>query len=122
MGPMVPAKPAKALKLIADKPNRFFWYQKKVNLKDDLLVGPFDFEGEANHIAPQTWTKLKDTAEAMQVDVSNLNRKIPLDGKGGSADREGQAYFSRRWYEADGQDVEAEECQATSDASNLSPK
>lgn len=50
------------------------WYQKKINLLTDALVGPFDFariNSESHRILPQTWSSLRQEANPKEVNLIN---------------------------------------------------
>ena len=73
-GATVPCSPAKAHKLLEKE--RYRWYQKEVNIAEDAIYGPFNFEPRYR-IPDAAWQKLKDMANEANVDISTVDRVQP---------------------------------------------
>ena len=43
-GKTIIARPDKATNMLKRQPHRYAWYQKEVNIIEDAVSGPFDFE------------------------------------------------------------------------------
>ena len=64
------------------KKTKCVWYQQKVSLFAEHIVGPFDFvtiNKELHRISPSVWNQLRMYANTTQVDLLNLDRVEPLD-------------------------------------------
>ena len=75
LGRMCFLTPAKATRQEVERQGWAF-YEWDVNLASDLIVGPFDLCTINNipfRISEQVWTKLKDAADPLNIDVSNLD-------------------------------------------------
>ena len=62
--------------------NKWVWYQQKINLFADHIVGPFDFvtiNNKTHHISQMTWDQFRARADPLQVDLLNLDRVEPLN-------------------------------------------
>jgi hypothetical protein len=78
MGPIVPTKPVKVEHLLSTKPFRYMWYQDTINLFENSIVGPFDFED--GFIVPAAmWQALLAKAKDSNLYVGTVNRVVPLD-------------------------------------------
>ena len=80
LGRMRPIAPHKATRQLLKKHNWAF-YEWDVNLCQDLLTGPFEFEiinNEPFRIPGQVWKDLREQAVLAGVDTSDLNKVIPL--------------------------------------------
>jgi hypothetical protein len=78
MGPIVPTTPVKVERLLATKPHRYMWYQDTINLFENKIVGPFDFE--PGHLVPEAaFAKLLSVAKDLDIYVGALKRVVPLD-------------------------------------------
>ena len=73
MGAMRPVRPVKAHNLVAEHKG-YAGYQLKVNLREDLLVGPFDFMKKTqptmrDHLISDTeWVRLKQWRQTVDVE------------------------------------------------------
>ena len=82
LGAMQIVKPSKCLeagKFLEKK--KWVWYQQKVNLFADHIVGPFDFaiiNGEPYRVSPDTWSQFRSKADASEVNLLNLDTQDPL--------------------------------------------
>ena len=77
---MVSIRPQRAHKIVRERPI-YAWYQRKVNIAEDRLVGPFDFftDGQGRKIYKITeehWTALQ--AWNQTVDTTNIEEKHML--------------------------------------------
>ena len=74
-----PSKCLEAGKYLEKK--KWVWYQQKVNLFADHIVGPFDFaiiNGEPYRVSPDTWSQFRSKADASEVNLLNLDTQDPL--------------------------------------------
>ena len=104
MGPIVPMKPGKVGKLLLDKPHRYMWYQDTINLFQNRVVGPFDFE-DGHRVPAAVWTELLKKAPDHNLYVGAVNRVVPLDKpdeEDVSKERTMQHYLALRWNIMDG--------------------
>jgi hypothetical protein len=80
MGDMVMFRPARVNKILNKKNSKWVWYQRPINLMDDLVAGPFDFtpisttNPEHNRIPITMWNQL--LTHDNKVDTSDLHRPI----------------------------------------------
>jgi hypothetical protein len=82
-GAIVMVRPNKVDKLLAKKPYTRGWYQDKVNLAEDGIVGPFNFDtinGKANRITPKYWTELLQAAKEHDLYALDIKKVIPIPG------------------------------------------
>ena len=79
-GDMCIIKPEKAEDTIRRNPRTRAWYELEINLAEDGLIGPFDFEAN-HHIGKKVWDSLKAEAELHEVDVGDLDRIVPIGGQ-----------------------------------------
>jgi hypothetical protein len=80
LGPMRPISPHKAARSYINKQGWTF-YEWDTNLLTDILVGPFDLEiinGEPDRVPKRVWDELVLQAGPQKVDISNLDRVVPL--------------------------------------------
>ena len=80
LGAMKPMRPSKCIESVLARRD-LFWYQRKINLFADYIVGPFNFftDGkETHHIHPSIWNELRSKADPAEVDVLTIDRKVPL--------------------------------------------
>ena len=76
-GDMVIVRPDKVDKTIEKNPRTRAWYELQINLAEDGIIGPFDFE--PNHrIGDIIWSNLTTEAELHDIDTSDLDKIIPL--------------------------------------------
>ena len=104
MGPIVPVKPVKVGKLLTDKPHRYMWYQDTINLFQNRVVGPFDFEA-GNRVPDAVWKELLSKAQDLNLYVGAVNRVVALDKpdeQDVSKRTTIQSYMSLRWNTMDG--------------------
>jgi hypothetical protein len=81
-GAMILVHPQKTEKFLNKNPSRYFWYQDTVNLRDNLISGPFNFETDPMYTIPETaWKELEDKAPEMEIQDLDLNRINPLPQK-----------------------------------------
>ena len=74
-------KPEKVQDILAKRPYTRGWYQLEMNLAEDGIVGPFDFEtidGERYRIGENRWTTLLNLSEIENVDTDDVNTRVPL--------------------------------------------
>jgi hypothetical protein len=80
LGPMRPISPHKASRSYITKQGWTF-YEWDTNLLTDMLVGPFDLttiNGEPDRVPKLIWDELVLQADLHDVDISNLDRVVPL--------------------------------------------
>lgn len=80
LGPMRPISPHKASRSYITKQGWAF-YEWDTNLLTDMLVGPFDLatiNGEPDRVPKQIWDELVLQAQHQNIDISDLDRVIPL--------------------------------------------
>ncbi|HSN22649.1 MAG TPA: hypothetical protein VLS45_00540, partial [Methylomicrobium sp.] len=80
LGCIRPISPHKATKEYL-KQRKWVFYEWDVDLRSDLLVGPFNFEtinGEPFRIPKSVWNKLANMKTVPDLNVSDMNRVIPL--------------------------------------------
>jgi hypothetical protein len=80
LGPMRPISPHKASRSYVNERGWTF-YEWDTNLLTDMLVGPFDLttvNGESDRVPKQIWDELVLQAEHQDIDISTLDRVVPL--------------------------------------------
>ena len=77
LGVMCVIRPNKAEETVRNNPRTRAWYKLEINLAEDALVGPFDFASN-QQIDEIVWEKLKEEAQQRDVDISDLDKVIPL--------------------------------------------
>ena len=77
LGSMCSVRPNQAEDLIRAYPRTRAWYELDINLAEDGLVGPFNFDSNYR-INEKVWTLLKEEAELQDVDTDDLEQIIPL--------------------------------------------
>lgn len=80
LGPMRVVRPSAQLETKLQK-NKWFWYEQKINLFSEHIVGPFNFvkiNNESHHVDPLIWQQLRRSVDQALVDISNLDRIEPL--------------------------------------------
>ena len=84
LGAMIVTTPDKVDNLLRRNPHTRAWYELKINLAEDGLVGPFNF-GKERTIPEEAWKALREEATTIaeednkQLDVTDLDRIIPLN-------------------------------------------
>ena len=76
-------RPNKVDKILAKKPFTRWWYQHEVNIAEDGIVGPFNFDtmsGEANRITQKYWTELLEAAKEQDIHATNIKKVTPIPG------------------------------------------
>jgi hypothetical protein len=81
-GPVLMVKPAK-WPSFKNTPQgmKYGWYQRKVDLSRQRLVGPFNFskiDGISDRISSDIWTSLQEQAQLKGIDTSEINKISPL--------------------------------------------
>jgi hypothetical protein len=82
MGAMITIRPIRVEKLLENRGDRFTWYQDKVNLDEQLIVGPFNFQRitkdnkEYNRVPASRWNMLRQFHS--QVEVTDIDEIRPL--------------------------------------------
>jgi hypothetical protein len=74
-------RPEKVDKLLASKPSTRGWYQDDINIAEDKIVGPFDFEqiDRTPHRIPERhWNSLIKESLHNNIDVTDVNKVTPL--------------------------------------------
>jgi hypothetical protein len=82
-GDIIVLKPSKAEETLRKRPHTRGWHQGKMNLADDALVGPFNFETNqgGNRLIPKSkWTALEELEEVRdgQINIEDINQIHPL--------------------------------------------
>jgi hypothetical protein len=82
-GDIIVLRPSKVEETLRKKPYTRGWYQGKVNLADNGLVGPFNFatkQGSSHLIPKAIWTALEDLEEVKDglIDIRDINQMHPL--------------------------------------------
>ena len=80
LGAMRVLKPSNSIDIRLQK-EKWVWYQKKLNLLAEQIVGPFDFvtiNKEPHRIPRWVWNYLHTQADSKRIDVSNVDRVEPL--------------------------------------------
>jgi hypothetical protein len=80
LGPMRPISPHKASRSYINKQGWTF-YEWDTNLLNDMIVGPFNLttvNGEPDRVPKQIWDELVLQADHQEIDISNLDRVVPL--------------------------------------------
>jgi hypothetical protein len=71
---MIMVGPTQVEKFLEKNDTKYFWYQMEVNLRDDMIVGPFEFEREPMWTIPnQAWETLIARATEMEIEPQNMN-------------------------------------------------
>ena len=81
LGAMRPMRPSGTMDNKLHK-NNWAWYQQKIHLFADHVVGPFDFvtiNNKTHHISSTVWDLFRAQADPLQVDLLNLDRVEPLN-------------------------------------------
>ena len=73
-GATIPIRPSKVDKVLNTPPYKYAWYQKEVNLAEDGITGPFEFDKDYT-IPTQIWNEVIMTAPTMKVNVTNITQK-----------------------------------------------
>jgi hypothetical protein len=74
LGPMIQVRLTKVEEWLERKAARYIWYQDTLNLANDMVTGPFEFDKERmNHIPEEEWKKLLGKAEEYQIDATDVN-------------------------------------------------
>jgi hypothetical protein len=82
-GDIIMLRPNKVDEVLAKRQYTRGWYQGKVNLAEQAIIGPFNFsidQNEQNRIHPDTWQELEECEEVKtgNVDIRDLNRVTRL--------------------------------------------
>ena len=64
-------RPGKVNNFLKLKIETHAWYQKKINLAETSITGPFDFD-PSYHISTRIWTIIKSTGAQHQIDASKI--------------------------------------------------
>jgi hypothetical protein len=77
-------RPQKVGQVLKNQPHLYGWYQQNLNLHEETIHGPFNFERRHNDIAytisEHEWTKFRQLALAHQVDTEHLDLILPISG------------------------------------------
>ncbi|CAJ1964161.1 unnamed protein product [Cylindrotheca closterium] len=79
-GPTVPIRPSKVDQVLKKSPHKYAWYQKEVNIVEDGVYGPFDFERDYK-IPDVVWEKVREAAPQMKLKVANITPKSTPPGR-----------------------------------------
>jgi hypothetical protein len=82
-GAIVMIRPNKVDEILAKKQYTRGWYQHSVNIAEDGVVGPFNFDtisGEANRIEPKYWTELLEAAKEYDIYALDVKKITPIPG------------------------------------------
>lgn len=73
---IVQFRPEKVNKMLEQKGFRYMWYQNTINLAEDIVHGPFDWQGNPllYTIARENWEALQTRGSDNKIDVGNINR------------------------------------------------
>ena len=67
-------RPTKVKQFLDRNPHKHAWYQKEVNLAEDGVTGPFNFNNDFT--IPQTvWKEVQQAAPSMKLNVNNIHIK-----------------------------------------------
>jgi hypothetical protein len=82
-GDIIMLRPNKVDEVLAKRQYTRGWYQGKVNLAEQAIIGPFNFsidQNEQNRIHPDIWQELEECEEVKtgNVDIRDLNRVTRL--------------------------------------------
>jgi hypothetical protein len=80
-GAIVMIRPNKVDDILAKKPYTRGWYQHGVNIAEDGVVGPFNFDtvsGEANRIAQKYWTELLEASKEHDIYALDIKKVTPI--------------------------------------------
>jgi hypothetical protein len=82
IGAIVMFRPQKAITILEQKPYKYAWYQREINLVEGKLHGPFDY-GKNFTIDDAHWDALRTATSKtdIHVDISDVNRIVPLTSK-----------------------------------------
>jgi hypothetical protein len=73
-GKTIIARPDKATNMLKRQPHRYAWYQKEVNIIEDAVSGPFDFE-KGFTVPDKTWNEVRERASQHKINVANITEK-----------------------------------------------
>lgn len=76
-GATIACRPKKAEALLRKRPYSYGWYQKTINLVEQGVYGPFDFEARYK-IPEAAWTTLEAKADEEDIQIDNLHKVAPL--------------------------------------------
>jgi hypothetical protein len=82
-GAIVMIRPNKVEEILAKKPYTRGWYQHGVNIAEDGIVGPFNFDtinGEANRIEQKYWTELLEASKEHDIYALDIKKVTPIPG------------------------------------------
>ena len=81
LGAIQVVRPSERIEQVLMK-KKWVWYQQKMNLFVEHIVGPFNFSiinREPNRVDPTIWNQLRMKASPTEVDLSNLHQIEPLN-------------------------------------------
>ncbi|CAJ1952165.1 unnamed protein product [Cylindrotheca closterium] len=79
-GPTVPIRHSKVDQVLNKSPHKYAWFQKEVNIVEDGVYGPFDFERDYK-IPDVVWEKVREAATQMKLKVANITPKSTPPGR-----------------------------------------
>ena len=77
-------RPQKVGQVLKNQPHLYGWYQQYLNLHEETIHGPSNFDSRHNDMAytisEHEWSKFRQLALAHQVDTEHLDLILPISG------------------------------------------